>query len=109
LQLGRFQRQVAEEIGVDENTIFNWERNKARHQIHYLPRIIKFLGYNPSPLPESLPNRFLGARKTFGFTQKAMAKRLEVDPTTLARWEKGKGRPSNQALCILSGLIGARL
>src|SRR6266478_5896290 len=55
LELGRFQRQVAEEIGVNETTVFNWERNKARPQIHYLPRILKFLGYNPLPVSESLP------------------------------------------------------
>jgi transcriptional regulator with XRE-family HTH domain len=108
LALGRFQRQVAEEIGVDETTVFNWERNNARPQIHYLPRILEFLGYNPSPLPESLPDRFLMVRKTLGLTQKAFAKRLGIDPTTLARWERGKGTPSKKAQRIITGFLKSR-
>src|SRR5262249_55091544 len=48
LQLGLFQRQVARDIGVDESTLFNWERNKVQPQIHYLARILEFLGYSHS-------------------------------------------------------------
>jgi transcriptional regulator with XRE-family HTH domain len=108
LELGRFQRQVAEEIGVNETTVFNWERNKARPQIHYLPRILKFLGYNPSPFPESLRDQLLRERTTLGLTQKAFAKRLGVDPTTLARWEKGKGTPSKKFQRIITGFLEFR-
>ena len=88
-----------------KNTVFNWERNKARPQIHYLPRILKFLGYNPSPLPKSLRDRLLRERKTLGLTQKTFAKRLGVDPTTLARWEKGKGKPSKKLQRIIAGFL----
>jgi len=93
---------------VDETTLFNWERNKARPQIHYHPRILKFLGYNPSPLPESLRERLLRERKTLGLTQKAFAKRMGVDPTTLARWEKGKGTPSKKLQRIITGFFKFR-
>jgi len=40
--------------------------------------------------PQSVIERFIWARKTHGLTQKEMAKRLSVDPATLARWEKGE-------------------
>ncbi len=73
-------------------TICNWECHKSSPRIHEIPAVIKVLGYNPLPVPESLAEKLLTARKLLGITQKAMAKRLEVDPTTLARLERGQSR-----------------
>ena|SRR5215831_1555163 len=58
LELGLFQRQVAEKIGVDMMTIWNWECNESSPQIQFFPAIIKFLDYNLFPLPDS-PRRSL--------------------------------------------------
>jgi DNA-binding XRE family transcriptional regulator len=69
LKLGLFQRQIADELGTDETTLFRWERNKVRPQIRYLPRILKFLGYDPFPVPVSLADKLLAARKRLGLTQ----------------------------------------
>ena len=97
LDLGLFQKQVAEQIGVDETTVNHWERNATSPQIHVLPQVIKFLGYNPAPIPQSDSERLVTARKAKGLTQKEMAKRLSVDPATLARWEKRGGKTIKQA------------
>jgi len=40
-----------------------------------------------------------------GLTQRAFAKRLGIDPTTLARWEKGKGTPSKNLERMIAGLL----
>ena len=45
LDLGLFQKQVAEQVGVDEETIFRWESNESGPQIQFIPAIIKLLGY----------------------------------------------------------------
>jgi DNA-binding transcriptional regulator YiaG len=49
LDLKLFQRQVAEQLGVDETTIHNWERNFNSPDRRFVPKIIQFLGYTPSP------------------------------------------------------------
>ena len=98
LELGLFQKHLAEQIEVDETTIYNWERNATSPQIHQLPAVIYFLGYNPLPVPETLSDTLRSVRKLQGLTQKEMARRLGIDPTTLARWETGKSRPSRKLL-----------
>jgi len=103
LQLGLFQKQVGQQIGVSEPTIHSWESNETTPPPRYVPSIIRFLGYRPFPEPNSPSDKILLARRLLGLTQKAMARRLGVDPTTLARWEREKGRPSNRFLKILSG------
>jgi DNA-binding XRE family transcriptional regulator len=102
LDLGLFQKQVAEQIGVSEATIYNWERNETQPQIHQLPEIICFLGYNPLPAPESLTENLHAARKALGLTQRAMAKQLGVDPTTLGEVGKGEGASFETGRAILA-------
>jgi transcriptional regulator with XRE-family HTH domain len=104
-----FQKQVAEQIGVSDATIFNWERNVTNPPSRQIPQIIRFLGYNPLPAPKSLAESLIAARQILGLTQKAAAKKLGVDPTTLARWEKGKGRLSVQTTIIVTGFLKAKV
>lgn len=73
-------------------TVWNWESNATSPQIHVLPQVITFLGYDPFSAPESLAETLLMSRKAAGITQKEMAKRLGIDPTTLARLERGESR-----------------
>ena len=48
LELGLLQKQVAEQLGVDETTIYKWENHRSAPVIRVLPKIIQFLGYVPS-------------------------------------------------------------
>ena len=50
LDLGLLQRQVADEIRVDEATIYNWEGHRTEPALRFVPRIIEFLGYCPYTL-----------------------------------------------------------
>jgi transcriptional regulator with XRE-family HTH domain len=49
LDLDLMQRQVGEQIGVDEATITNWERNATDPAVRFIPAIIEFLDYDPLP------------------------------------------------------------
>jgi transcriptional regulator with XRE-family HTH domain len=42
--------------------------------------------------------RLLRRRTSLGLSQKAAAKRLGVDPSTLARWERGEREPAGALL-----------
>ena len=41
------QKDVAKIIGVTEDCIYRWEKNKTYPFISYWPKIIEFLGYDP--------------------------------------------------------------
>lgn len=57
------------------------------------PEIVKFLGYDPSPLDvKTLSEKVLKYQKSHGMSQKELAKRLGIDPTTLSRIERKSGR-----------------
>src|SRR5262245_42543626 len=101
LALGLFQRQVADELGTDETTLFRWEHNMAQPQIRYFPRILKFLGYDPFPASVALADKLRATRRRLGLTQTAFAEQLEVDPVTLRKWEQDKARPNKRSLKII--------
>ena len=88
------QRQIAERIGVNKASIANWESNRTRPGFEYMPAIIRFLGYNPLPPTDGWAARLVQYRTALGISQKQSAKRLGVDPSTLARWERGEREPS---------------
>lgn len=93
LGLKILQREVAEQIGVDTTSVFNWEASTARPEIRYMPAIIRFLGYNPLPEAKSPAGQLVRHRTTLGLSQKEAAQRLGIDPGTLARWERGERTP----------------
>lgn len=51
------QKEVAEALGVEVNTVVGWEIGRAQPKVSYLSRIIAFLGYDPLPQGTSLGER----------------------------------------------------
>jgi transcriptional regulator with XRE-family HTH domain len=74
-----------------------------------MPTVIAFLGYNPFPKPDTLPEQLVWYRKTKGWTQKQFAKALGVDPTTLARWERGERTPTRKYHFLVSSAFVSAL
>ena len=105
LDLKLLQRQVAEQIGVHEMTITGWEGNATIPEVRYIPAIIQFLGYNPLPAATSLPERLAGARKALGLSQRKMAGKLGVDPSTLMGWEAGRHQPTGKSLDLIEKVV----
>ena len=94
LGLKLLQKDVAEQLGLDKTSIFNWEGNKSSPEIRYMPAIIDFLGYDPLPEGNGWGERLVRQRTALGLTQKESAQRLGVDPSTLAKWERGEREPA---------------
>ena len=73
--MGLYQQEVAKIIHVTTDTITNWELNRTKPNIEYIPNIISFLGYTPTttthPIKEYPIQR--------GLTQKELAKILNPD------------------------------
>ena len=93
LDLGLLQKQVAERIGVDADTIMQWELNRRAPKIQYIPKIIRFLGYVPFSMGESFPEKLKAYRMLKGLTQQQLADVLGVVLPTVQTWEAGIHQP----------------
>ena len=105
LDLKLLQKQVANQIGVHEQTITGWERNATVPEVRYIPAIIRFIGYDPQPPADSIPQRLAAARTTLGLSQRKMAAKLGVDPATLMGWEAGHHHPTGKSLNLIARVV----
>ncbi len=103
--LSLFQKDVALRLSVNDWTICNWENNKTTPAIRYLPRIIKFLDYDPHPTANSLGERIVTRRRTLGISRKRLARQLGVDEASLRRWECDTCRPSGRRLQLIESFF----
>jgi transcriptional regulator with XRE-family HTH domain len=94
LDLNLFQKDVAKLLGVKECTITNWEKNHSQPTIHYLHKIIQFLGYIPFEITGISSGEKIKFYRTIrGISQKNLAREISIDPGTLSRWEKNIRKP----------------
>ena len=107
LDMGLFQKDLAVAIGVDTTTIYNWENRRTMPPLRFLPRIAHFLGYVPTPsMPSTLGEKVLQYRYLKGISQKDLAKRIGIDPTTLSRLERNRGRCFGSVLRKVATFLG---
>jgi transcriptional regulator with XRE-family HTH domain len=104
LDLGLFQKQLAEQIGVSEETIYNWESNESSPQFQFIPAIVRFLDYNPLPLPDAPHQRLVFYRQVFGLSQRKLAKKIRIDPKALGLSERGRRPLSKKLLKFLESV-----
>lgn len=93
LDLNLRQIEVAKIIDCDELSVVNWEKGHNEPSVNYMAGIVNFLGFNPVPEGASLAQMLVGYRKARGMTQKQFARKIGVDPSTLARWERVEREP----------------
>ena len=106
LDLGLFQKDVAVIIGVDTTTVTNWEKNRGGPEFRFIPRIIDFMGYEPPPDEQhSLGERIRRYRYLHGISQKELARQIGIDPTTLSRLERNRGRCFPSVLRKVAALL----
>jgi len=105
LVLRLLQRHVAEQIGVTKATVHNWETNRSNPSFRDMPAIIRFLGYDPTPASTEWAVRLVQARTRLGLSQKESAHRIGVDPSTLARWERGDREPKRDLAGLASTFL----
>jgi DNA-binding transcriptional regulator YiaG len=86
-------------------TIRNWERQRTLPEIRFVAPIIKFLGYNPFPEPESFPERLKTYRMRMGLSQEKLAEKLGIDSGTIGGWERGIHRPTKESLRLIDRFL----
>ncbi|MCM2327809.1 MAG: helix-turn-helix domain-containing protein [Lysobacter sp.] len=88
LVLNLTQKQVARALGISPFTVLNLERDRTQPAMAAYPALVRWLGYNPFPVPKTLQEHMRAARRAQGWTIVEAAKRLVVDPSTWGEWEK---------------------
>jgi monooxygenase len=82
------QRDVAVRMGVSVETIGRWEKNRTTPPIEFMPAIMAFLGYDPSPEPATLADRMRTYRRRFGLSINEAAHRAGVHAGSWGHWER---------------------
>ena len=76
------------QIGVDPITVWNWENRKAVPSLQALPRVLRFLGYDPRPEARTLSERIRQLRQGLGMSLEELAERIGADSSTVQKWER---------------------
>jgi DNA-binding XRE family transcriptional regulator len=77
-------------LGVTQFSVINWERGRFQPcRAPTLCRIIQFLGYDPLPTGDGIPERLRQKRREMGWGQQELADHLGVDRCTVTAWEAG--------------------
>ena len=88
------QRDAAAEIGTTAESIRNWELGQTEPPLNFLPAIIRFIGYDPRPPPQTSAARLVAVRRARRVSREQAAREMRVDPCALRRWEVGESEPS---------------
>ncbi len=107
LDLGLLQKEMAQELEVSKDTVRNWEADRVQPTAWQFPGIVRFLGYLPWGPAEAIADRLVFYRRVNGLSQRRLAEVLGVDPTTVARWEDGRGCPCNRLRRRVDRVIGS--
>lgn len=99
MDLGLFQRDIAQLWNVTEETITNWENGYSEPQIVYYPCIAVFLGYEWWRFDTStLSGRTQDYRYRNGLSAKRLGQSLGVNMTTIRSWELEESVPRKEQL-----------
>jgi DNA-binding XRE family transcriptional regulator len=110
LRLGLLQKDVAQIIGVCEDSITLWENNRNEPQVNCYPKIIEFLGYEPFEVDTStLGGQIKLYRYQNGLSQAEFAKILGVNESTVFHYENNRHQPNFKTIREIELLLKAFL
>jgi DNA-binding transcriptional regulator YiaG len=111
MDLGLRQSDVARQLGAYTSKVNTWENHHFTPKVRFVPGIVEFLGYDPfGPAPTAFPAQMKAARVAAGLTRRQMVARLQVHPSTVAKWERGEALPVpvlRKRLLAVLGTLGA--
>ena len=105
LALRLLQRQVAQQLKVNVMSVRNWENNRNEPRAEHMPAIFDFLGYNPTQEAKASAERLKQRRIELGMSRTEAAAAIGVDPSTVARWERGEREPQGECAKLVAQLL----
>jgi transcriptional regulator with XRE-family HTH domain len=98
LDLGLFQIQVANRLGVSQHGYIGWELDRKKPEAQSVPPLINFLGYSPFLAGGTLGQRLRCERRSRGLTQRRAAAALQLDEGTYLQYERDEWLPKGERL-----------
>jgi transcriptional regulator with XRE-family HTH domain len=109
LDLGLYQKQVALMLGVDADSIKNWENGRCKIEVRYYPALISFLNYNPLPEAKSRGEAIARERMSRGLSRRRLAALTGVDPATVRRLEADRPRTAKRPARVICRFLGLEI
>jgi hypothetical protein len=57
------QKDAAKQLGTDQWTLINWEKNRTQPAVASYAAVVAFLGYDPAPEPQTIAERIRARRR----------------------------------------------
>ncbi len=109
LDRGIQQRDAARSIGCRPAALGSWEKGRVAPDVRFWPAILAFLGCDPRPEPAGFGGRLRAAREAEGLSERELARRLGLDPGTVAAWEGDQvRRPFPRIRRVFEGYLRRR-
>jgi transcriptional regulator with XRE-family HTH domain len=106
-ELGLLQREAAVRLRVATETVVNWEKGRTEPVAAQFKPVVAFLGYDPTPEPETLAERVEAKQRSLGASLAQIARHLGWDPGTLRRYLDGTWRISLDRRDMLEAFLNA--
>jgi DNA-binding transcriptional regulator YiaG len=92
-------------MGVCTESVSAWEAGKVPSD-RLWPKVLAFLGYDPSPAPQTAAERLTAARRAQGLSMRALARSIGCDEGTVEKWERGVRMPGRRHRSSAALLFG---
>lgn len=94
-------------IGVEVASIVSWEVGRSEPKVSYLPAILGWLGYDPTP-PEgkTFGEKLRNKRRCCGLTQGKLARKLGICTNVVNKLERGYETKDKRVLAAVRGFLG---
>lgn len=91
LDMGLSRSQLTKMLDVKEVTIWGWENTVGTPVIHFFPKIIEFLGYDPLfDNSETLKAKIENYRRLHGISYRNLSKRIGMSYNVFLKFVNGK-------------------
>ena len=94
-------------MGIGTETYANWEKGKTEPVAAQFRPVVEFLGYDPTPAPNTLAERLQAKRRELGATFSQVAKYLGWDEGTLTRYLNGTWRMPHARAASLDAFLAS--
>ncbi|MGI9417798.1 MAG: helix-turn-helix domain-containing protein [Geminicoccaceae bacterium] len=108
LKAGLTQDEVARVLRISDASYHNWENDYREPMVRFMPRLIKWLGYDPFPEPTTAGEEIISKRRRAGISRKRLAKEMGIDESTLEKIEKSQIVLKPYVVRLISRLLTMR-
>uniref|UniRef100_A0A6S6M2V8 HTH cro/C1-type domain-containing protein n=3 Tax=Citrifermentans bremense TaxID=60035 RepID=A0A6S6M2V8_9BACT len=104
MDLGLLQREAANKIGVQKDSIYNWERG-VQPELRFMPKIIDFLGYVPFGCQDDILGKLAYYKLISGLSYKELGAKVGIHYEQLQAWLTGRTKPNKKSFCRLKEFL----